>query len=178
MAFGGTFGPSGNLIPYKLIENIKGEPASGYDANGNIKFLTADGTEYTPERVDTLVIIGKTNDGGPPLAATAAGPTLAASADAGQLVTAAPLANQHGLPANFGPGRGNWTSPTGRLPRLRVTPEVEVTTGQAPGGTGSVMPLNAGVLGDADVSAFVRNYFNSPLDSLILIVECIHSVQG
>jgi hypothetical protein len=178
MAFAGTFGPSGNLIPYKLIQNIKGESASGYDANGNIKFITADGVEYTPARVDTLIITGASDDGGPPLDATVAGPTQASSADTGQLVSAAPAVNQHGLPANFGPGRGNWNDPTGGLARLRVQPEIEITTTQAPAGQGSVMPLNAPVLGGANVSAFVRNFFGDELKALILIVECIHSIQG
>ena len=42
----------------------------------------------------------------------------AAAADSGALTSAAPLATQHGLPLNFGPGRGRWT-PTD-LMRLRV----------------------------------------------------------
>lgn len=179
MAFGGTFGPSGNLIPFALISNLKGEQASGYDAAGNIKFLNSAGVEYTPARVDTLIIVGQDADGNPPLAAMAAGPVAAAAADCGQLVTAAPAANQHGLPANFGPGRGNWSGPTGQLGRLRVTPEVDMTTLAAPAGQGSVMPLNAPVLGGDDVAAFVRNFFNQPIStSLTLIVECLHSVQG
>ena len=42
----------------------------------------------------------------------------AVNADSGALVSAVPLATQHGLPLNFGPGQGRWT-PTD-LMRLRV----------------------------------------------------------
>lgn len=46
--------------------------------------------------------------GGALLTDFVATPAAAANADTGVFVTAAAAANQHGLPANFGPGRGKW----------------------------------------------------------------------
>jgi len=123
MSFGGNFGPVGNLVPFGIIKNILGEQASGYTPDGKIKFMTPSGREYTPDRIDTLVILGFAVQGNPPLAAVVPGNPSTANADTGILVTAAPSAplSQHGLPANFGPGRGKWADVTGRFPRLRVT---------------------------------------------------------
>lgn len=183
MAFGGTFGPDGALFPFAIIFNIKGEQGSGYDANGRIKFTTASGREYTPERVDTLLIFGSTTEASDALGGLEPGAVDPTNGDTGEIVTAAPAADQHGLPTNFGPGRGNWASPTGGVGRFRVLVEEQVTapadevdgTNEAQGG---VTPHNDSAPGDADMLCDVRNFHITALSQLSLRVECIHSVQG
>lgn len=181
MAFGGDFGPDQALLPFGIISNIKGEAATGYDADGRIKFADAAGREYTPERIDTLVIVGE-DDQTPPLAALVAGVGSAANADAGLLVTAAPKANEHGLPTNFGPGRGRWsTSSTGTVNRFRIELGQELTASALPEAGASLGQGSVGAMTSADtddVQALVRNYHGDDLDTLKIVVECVHSVQN
>lgn len=176
MSFAGTFGASGALIPATIITNIKGEPGVSYDAAGRIAFQSASGAIYTPDRVDTLFLKGAVDQAIPPLAALVAGPALIANADTGQLVTAAPAANQHGLPTNFGPGRGKWDGPTGQA-RINVEPSEELTVVNPALGAGSVVAVSASV-GGIDAASTVRNFHGEALNVLTLRVECIHSIQG
>jgi len=191
MAFGGTMGAAGALIPFALIYNIKGEQGAGYDANGRLKFTTADGVVYTPERVDTLLIGLQSTEASNPLDAVIAGGDDITHADCGELVTSAPAANQNGLPTNFGPGRGNWnlfTTAGGpfSITRVRVDYEPKITAAlpsQAPPNTGgvgqgSVMTTDIEPIGSADVGVITRNFFGVNLDKLVMTVECLHSIQG
>lgn len=79
-------------------------------------------------RLNQIAIIAA---GGDLLVDFVATPAAIANADTGAFVTAAAAANQHGLPANFGPGRGNWIADD----VARVT--VEVWSGEQ-GGDGRV----------------------------------------
>lgn len=176
MAFGGTFGPSGALLPFGIIFNILGEKGVGYDADGNIQFQRASGSVYTPARVDTLIVAGEIVQNTPPLGALQLGAANIANVDTGQLVTAAPLANEHGLPANFGPGRGNWADVTGRVTRLRIEASVQRNILALPAGQGAVEYVTD--VAGSDVSALARNTSGEVVDTLRLVVECIHSVQG
>lgn len=184
MAFGGTIGASGNLIPANLLYNIKGEQGASYDADGRLAFTTADGVVYTPERVDTLVLpIGATEVAGP-LKGLVAGSADPANGDTGALTTAAPVVNQNGLPTNFGPGRGKWNSigPASgpfSVPRLRVAYETDVVApAQGFTGQGSVMTTETKSLLGGDVESITRNFFGQDLSNLVLIIECLHSIQG
>jgi len=185
MAFGGTMGAAGNLIPFGIIFNLKGEQAAGYDAAGRIRFTNADGVVYTPERVDTLVVNVSVDEiNGPPLKAIVPGGDSIANADCGELVTSAPAANEHGLPTNFGPGRGNWNefladSGPYSLPRVRVGYQPKITAPQQGfGGQGSVMTTDQAPVGAADLSVRTRNFFGVDIDKVLMVVECLHSIQG
>lgn len=177
MAFGGNFGAAINLVPFGIIFNAEGEVGAGYDANDNLQFQRASGSVYTPRRVDMLLIAGVVG-GSPVLGAVTLGAFAGADVDCGTLVTAAPGLNEHGLPANFGPGRGKWPSSL----RLRVHQNdtaivVADSGGQAPTNLASVQ-TTLGFVGPGDVSAFIRNLHIQELDTLFLRVECIHSIQG
>lgn len=176
MAFAGDFGAAAALVPFALITNILGETSPGYDADGNITFTKASGQVYTPARVDTLIIAAGT-DQTAPLGICQAGAASIANVDTGQLTTAAAGANQHGLPKNFGPGRGNWggTNATGHN-RLRVTAIAALTVNVVADAAGSLQALPA--QSGTDATATVRSFFGEVTDSLQLIVECVHSVQG
>lgn len=52
-----------------------------------------------------VILVGQQN---PPLSAFVDQSRNGSANDTGVLVTAVPAANQHGIPTNFGPGRGNW----------------------------------------------------------------------
>jgi len=183
MTFGGQFGPGGNLVPFGLIKNIKGEIASGYDAAGRIVFINADGEDYTPERVDTLIIVAQPTGQGEgtsfPLGAATPGIGLPNALDVGTLVSAVPGLTEHGLPTNFGPGRGNWNGPTGHYTRLRLSQSsvVNVPALAVASSTGGVEigPFDPG---GSNVAGGVRNLNAVALVVMQIIVECIHSVQG
>ena len=106
MAFAGTFGGAAKLVPPDLIFSAKFGVGTSYDADGNLQFTTPGATLVTPDRVDELLISGA----GDILAALINNSDDGSAADTGVLVTAAAGANQHGLPANFGLGRGKWVN--------------------------------------------------------------------
>lgn len=191
MTFGGTFGPGGNLIPFGLIFNLQGEAAAGYDADGRVRFTSKSGQVYTPARVDTLLIQGAATEASVLLGALVAGGDVAANADVGTLATGVPGVTEHGLPTNFGPGRGNWDEISGvgdgpgpfALPRLRLTYMPKITApvtqpGVASLGQGSVQTVDIAPVAPSNVSSETRNFHGVELDKLLIIVECLHSVQG
>jgi hypothetical protein len=175
MAFSGTIGPSANLIPATIIRNIKGEFGASYDSAGRIAFTSASGQVYTPDRVDTLFVIIETAGNVPPLGPLVVGSTNIANADAGALVTAVPAANQHGLPTNFGPGRGRWASDTGQQ-RIRCSVFEELNVVSVANGIGSVSIISGSAGNNATV--ICRNFHGEQLSSLTLMLECVHSVQN
>lgn len=175
MAFAGTIGPSGALVVATQIRNIKGELGVSYDAEDRLAFQGPNGV-YTPARVDTLIITSNDGEDGAPLSALLAGSQNIANADTGALVTAAPAADQHGLPSNFGPGRGRWTAdPTGEQ-RARCSTSEQLDVVDPALGVGSVSSVAASTAGDAII--ICRNFHGEDLTSLVLYVECVHSVQG
>jgi len=175
MAFAGSFGAAAALIPFGIITNLLGETSPGYDANGNIMFTRASGQVYTPTRVDTLIITA-TTDQTPPLGICTTGLPTIADADTGGLTTAAPGANQHGLPVNFGPGRGRWgVDPTG-FNRLRASVSSVLNVGVVADSAGSVQTVC--VLSGANCTVEARSYFGEVVDTLVMTVECLHSTQA
>lgn len=174
MAFAGSFGAAEALIPFGMITNILGETSPGYDANGNIMFTRASGQVYTPPRVDTLIITATTGQTAP-LGITTVGLPSIVDADTGRLTSAAPGANEHGLPANFGPGRGKWANVTGAN-RLRASVDAVLDVAVVADSAGSVQAVS--LLLGADCSVTARSYFGEVIDSFIMTVECIHSTQA
>lgn len=92
MAFGGF--PAAPSVPNPV--------GVALDANGNLP-PNPSPTATLTSSVQRNRLLYNTST----LAARAGAPAPAA-ADTGELTTAAPAANQHGLPLNFGKGRGNW----------------------------------------------------------------------
>jgi hypothetical protein len=104
MAFGGNAGAAGGLLAVVNYVPAPGAIQSAYDANGAMEYQDAQGNLVKPADQTVALVIG-----GGTLAAYANVTVDGSAADTGILTTAAPAANQHGIPANFGPGRGNWT---------------------------------------------------------------------
>jgi len=168
------------LVPANLIFNIQGEQGDSYEpGTGRIRFLRASGSIYTPDRVDSLFIPLIGGEDPNPLAVLIPGIADPANADTGCLTTLAVIPKFcNGLPWNFGPGVGQWARKTGRQSRLRLTFELLPNAGQAPTGQGSIQYQSVAAPGQTDVSAAIRNYFGVAIQEILLIVECVHSVQG
>jgi hypothetical protein len=191
MTFAGTFGPAGQPVPFGIIQNIKGEQASGYDANGNIKFMSASGQEYTPTRIDTLIIKASNGEGqlAGPLGALRGGVFNPFNIDCGTLSTPTvpPDALAHMLPANFGPGAGNWPiiPSGGPFSANRITMEYAVDLdapgaegGNAtPAGQGSVQTSYIDGSSEGSISIGVRSFHGFALETLWIRISCLHSVQ-
>lgn len=192
MSFAGTFGQGGVLVPFGIIQNIKGEQASGYDADGNIQFMTASGQVYTPKRIDTLIFKASNGEGqlAGPLGRLQTGVFDPLSIDCGTFSTEAPGLppdiTTHYLPANFGPGRGNWgiVPSGGPFTANRITMEYAVDL-DAPGteggantqGQGSVQTSFVDGSKEGIVIIGVRSFHGATLETLWIRLSCLHSVQ-
>ena len=175
MAFAGDFLAAANLVPFGLIASRQHGAASSYDANGNIQFTTAGGTVFTPGRVDDLLITGASDI----LLALADDTNDGSAADTGVLVTAAAGANQHGLPANFGPGRGGWAG-AGTNSRDRLICEIRqahndvaaITNAGAP-----VVRICGDTIANGQTSIVIKNMSEVELESAQLRIRLDHSIQ-
>lgn len=172
MAFAGGFGAAAAQITAGNIELNTGEGGDSYDADGRLVVGRASGSLYTPARIDTIQVLSK---GGNPLGAIVAGGPDPANVDTGELVSAVPGANQHGLPANFGPGRGKWTERD--LNRIRVWARPSYTKA-VNNDTAGMMTETGAILVGGDVVIRVRNHDSVAVGPCVLIVELTHSVQG
>lgn len=173
MAFAGDFGAAANLVPFGLIFTRRWGLAVGYDAGGNIQFQPdgAGGEIITPQRVDGLFISGANDI----LAALVDNTDDGSAADTGVLVTAAAAANQHGLPANFGPGRGNWVDPDNAFD-LDVRPLTQRNTVAAATNTGGPV-LRAIAVAGGDLTLAFKNMSEVALANATLLVRMVHSIQ-
>jgi hypothetical protein len=106
-----------------------GEDASYRDSNGGLV-----------KQAETTLVVAIA---GAALAAYADATVDGSAADTGILVTAAPAANEHGLPANFGPGRGNWQIQDAH----RISTDVLETGMAAPVAGGQVVELDIQISG-------------------------------
>ena len=102
--------------------------------------------------------------------------TLNGSAiDTGLLVSAAAAANQHGLPVNFGPGRGNWTE--NDVARLQV--DVKARTITAPIDASAIPPVVSVQITGGDVVIVVKNMSTAQVYTDLLInLKYSHSIEG
>jgi hypothetical protein len=171
MAFAGDYGAAANLIPFALISSKQYGVASGYDADDNLQFTTPGGTTVTPESVQDLVI----SAGNDVLAALLNNTDDGSAVDSGALVSAAAIANEHGLPANFGPGRGNWTQLD--LINLNVESREEINTVAAITNTGGPV-VRAITLAGSNVGISIKNMSEVVLASQTLRIRLDHSIQA
>lgn len=174
MAFAGNFGASGALVPFAICSNLSAEQGSAYGVVGDdtLQFERASGSDYTPAQINTLLL-----DGGAALGAVVAGAASAANADVGVLVSSAPAANQHGLPANFGPGQGNWTQASANRVRVSFREQSTAVAGPPVLGPGSAVVADV-LFAAGDIAISIRNQNAVALNELTVIVEFLHSIQG
>ena len=171
MAFAGTFGAAANQIPFGILASKQYGAASGYDADGRIQFTTPGGTVITPDRFDDLFITAT----GDILLALVNNDDDGVPADNGLIVSGAPAANQHGLPTNFGPGRGNWVA--NDLGSLKVEFRGAINTVGAVTNTGGPV-LRGATLAGADAVISIKNMSEVVLASATIRVQMEHSIQA
>lgn len=177
MAFAGDFGAAGNLIPFALCYSPVYGQATGYDANGNLQFTTPGGTVVTPARIDHLQITAGQNI----LAALVDNTDDGSAADTGVFVAAAAAANQHGLPVNFGPGRGNWGdgNPANDRARLRAFIDSAINTVAAVTNAGGPhVRVNGDTIAGGLTSIVIKNMSEVALASAVIDLQVQHSIQA
>jgi len=154
MAFGTCIGAAAGLVQAASITHPAGQYAD--QVNGA---AAAAGPFWQATEVEgrgQLMGIIITGDGvGTDLLAVRAGAAFdITAADTGALVTDEAAANQHGLPANFGPGRGHWTEADVARLNVQVPDPANVAVGAAT--TLYAVTWQARLVGN-DVEVFIHN---------------------
>lgn len=148
---------------YNVADGISWEVLN---ANGS---RIAGGQEAAQHRVNSLIL--NISAGGTALAAYADATVDGSAADTGVLTTAAAAANQHAIPANFGPGRGNWTNAD--MNRLDVDVEV-AHDAYSPAGDGSLIRDTRALIAGNVVLTF-KNMSVDSLDAVNVYLHYRHS---
>lgn len=154
MAFGTCIGAANALVQAASIQSPAGQYAD--QVNGA---AAAAGPFWQATEVEArgqlmgLIILG--DGGGTDLLAVRVGAAFdETAADTGLFVTAEPGADQHGLPANFGPGRGNWSE--GDVARLNVQVPDPANAAVGAATTLYAVTWQARLVGD-DVEIYIHN---------------------
>jgi len=175
MAFGGNAGAAGGqLAAATMFSPVAGADVGAYDANDNLVFRDAANTENVVGqgggRLQQLMI----DISGTALSAFVDATVDGSAADTGVLTTTgASLANQHNLPANLGPGRGNWTA--NDLARLVV--QLRATELAVPALNVGNVYIDDVVLAGGNITIVVKNVSGSALTSVELRLDYQHSLE-
>jgi len=160
MAFGGL-GPAAALIDADSIRAPGGVYAS--QPNGPVSGVAADDIFWQATEVERRSQLNELyiRSNNAALLAARIGTPNPAAADTGQLVSDEAAANQHGLPANFGPGRGNWILDDIR----KVVVSFQFLSDAAQGGAGETPLVSWGVLfSGGDIQITLHNYGGQATD--------------
>jgi hypothetical protein len=172
MSFAGNFGAAGAMVPAGNMYSRQYGVSVSYDADDNLQFTTLGGTVVTPERVNDLFVVG----GGGILLPLIDNDDSGAGADTGVLLTSSPLAtNFHGLPANFGPGRGNWTENDRRSMDIEIVEAINTVAAITNVG-GPVVRTRAVTLGDFNVT--FKNMSEVALADALFRIRLDHTIQA
>jgi hypothetical protein len=169
MTFGGTFGAGGNMIPIAGMVSPIGDLTYNPDAI-SVDLSLFGNTQVIPApRIDNITIFAE-------LAAT---PLLGifnvgGGADTGSLSTSAPAGGDHGIPANFGPGRGNWTF--NNVLRLRATIPQYTTGALLNSEIGQAVVEGMGLIGGGDIVIIFRNIALAEPIRMVIELEYRHSI--
>lgn len=173
MAFAGDIGANA-LIPFGSLFSRQYGLGVSYDADDNLQFATPGGDVITPARIDELLILGNNGE----LAALVDNTNDGSVADCGVLVTAAftPAADESGLPANFGLGRGGWLTDEDLLRVACTLRSVENTVGAVTDTGGPVVRAirSAGV---NDLEIVIKNMSEVALETCTIELTMLHSIQ-
>lgn len=185
MAFGGGAGIPGGMLTAANLRIPYGNGIGAYDANNRLVPAAAgsqgvyigDPGSQLLNQLRTFEFFATSGEfvgqQAVPLSAFADQTVDGSAVDTGVLVSAVPAANQHGIPTNFGPGRGNWFLPD--LPRLTVEIwYVRLTTFGANFGWPEVVAID--LLG-GNITIVVKNQANQSLSTLGLRLHYNHSLE-
>jgi len=179
MAFGGDAGAAGALL---AVGNWRSPLANvvplnnAYDGASNLILSDANGSAVVGQggnrQVKSLVAV-IADDQTPALGAFVDATKDGSAADTGVLVTAAAAANQHGIPINFGAGRGNWND--NELSRLRVIIDMADLSVPAVDVGGVSVIIQA--FGAGNIAIVLKNVSSTDIDNMRIRLEYRHSVE-
>jgi len=171
MAFGAAAGPAEAPIQSSAIISTPGASQSVYDDDDNLEFQTPDGSHVKggADQLSKVVYsfpaallayVDATQDG--------------SAADTGILTSANSAADQHGLPANFGPGRGNWT----KGDNYRISVELVNQYGDpVAGGAVEVVSTEVDGVDPGDIRMILKNLSEADVSFLDIRVQYEHSLS-
>lgn len=170
MGFGGNFGAAASMTPIGIISAPSG--ILTYNADGISVDLqkNGDSSAFAVREIDNLRITG---GAGTVLAVfIAAGD--GSSGDRGTLVSGAPGANEHGIPANFGPGRGSWTQED--VERFRASIHLYQSGSLADASIGQAV-VQSIILAAGDISVLFRNISLATCIAMQIDLEYLHTIN-
>lgn len=173
MAFAGSMGAPAAMIPAIVIAGRGPTLQAVYSSGNKIGFPSADGAGvYRP--INELVILPSTGPNAVLLAFI--GQSIDGSTgDAGVLTTAVPTGNRHGIPTNFGPGRGAWLGED--LYRLRVSVErVQLAAYAAGDGHPFVVGIQLVGAAPSDVLIFFKNDSVADVSNMQICLKYDHTI--
>lgn len=183
MAFGGGYGIPGNMLAAACMRVPYGSTGLiTYDSDGLTAMFSAGGEVMGRSRklFHTLVLTSFAGEfigqQAVPLSAFVDQSVDGSAVDTGVLVSAAPAANQHGLPINFGPGRDNWVTST--VERLASSLRAVLPSLFAAGaGAASIISVTGGLGPNArDIAIVVKNQAAVDLTTLQIRLRYDHTV--
>lgn len=183
MAFGGGYGIPGNMLAGACMRVPYGSTGLiTYDSDGLTALFASGGKVFGQSRklFHTLVLTSFAGEfvgqQAVPLSAFVDASVDGSAVDTGVLVSAAPAANQHGLPINFGPGRDGWL--TGDLEKLASSLRAVLPAAFAAGaGAASIIEVVGGLGPNGrDIRIVVKNQAAANLTTLQIRLRYDHTV--
>ncbi len=178
MAFAGTMGAGALMTPIGVLSAPGG--ALTYAADG-ISLLKTDSGTATPilrPSIANLIFTMADGPGDPVLTEMVAGAPDEANDDTGMLSTADVVgggeANKHGIPANWGAGRGNWDADS--VARINVQIRAHSTNRAGVGDVGGSQVASIALVG-SDVEIAIRNTSLEEVEDLTVLLEYRHSMN-
>lgn len=171
MSFGGLFGAPGAVVAVGATRTAIPESAAVVldVPSGVIQANNAQGQKLyggPTQRFGELAFVDAT------LAPYANDTIDGSAADTGVLVSGVPGSADHGIPANFGPGRGNWT--VADFARLRVLVQPRLAAIPADVVPPVVMPILVG----GNIFIIVKNMSAQTALTLDIWLKYSHSIEG
>lgn len=186
MAFGGGAGIPAGMFTAANIGIPYGNGVGSYDLSNRVVPAAAGavGSPYVGDPAGLLKTQVRTLDffmasgefigqQAVPLSAFADQTVDGSAVDTGILVTGTPAANQHGIPTNFGPGRGNWVL----ADLVRLTIDVLYARPAAFAANLARPAVAVVTLSGGNVTIVFKNQANQDLSTLGLRLHYNHSLE-
>ena len=179
MSFGGNAGPAGGMLAAAAMFTPDG--LVSYDTDARSAVLTTSQNQRLAGQFGRFSIlrpiVSFVEDLPNPLTQYIDGTIDGSASDTGVLVTAAPTKYQHGIPVNFGPGRGNWGTPE-NYGALKVLLTDCVLDSYGPPSSGRDWPLvMVDLVGATDVQIVVKSMNDARFVRISMWLEWQHTAH-